>query len=118
MKKKLENFKEVIQNEGVISKSKTTIPNSFDICLKGEDYTLGKVLEFILYRDYYETKKPMEGGHRLNFCGFQKPHPHIDLSIIRIGFEEENIQEDDVRVLLELVYNTATMIYNTIKNQL
>jgi len=118
MKNKLTNFKEVIKNEGVVSKSKTTIPNSFDICLKGEDYTLGKVLEYILYRDFYETKKPMKGGHRLNFCGFQKPHPHIDLSIIRIGFEEENIQEDDVRVLLDLVYNTATIIYNTIENQL
>ena len=118
MKNKLDHFKEVIQNDGVISKSKTTIPNSFDICLKGEDYTLGKVLEFILYRDYYDNEKQIESGHRLTFCGFQKPHPHIDLSIIRIGFKEETIQEDDVRNLLDIVYQTATKIYNTIENKL
>ena len=113
MKEKLAKFKENIYVEGVISKSKTTIPNSFDIILKGEDYTLGKVLEFILYRDYFEASNP--DVVKLNYCGFQKPHPHIDLSVIRIGFDEEGIESDEVRNLLEVVYYTATKIFDTIE---
>ena len=59
--------------------SETTIPNSFDITLKNEDYTLGKVIEFILYAKHYDET--------LTYCGFRKPHPHIDESIIRLGFK-------------------------------
>ena len=117
MKNKLSKFKGVIYDEGVVTKSTTTIPNSFDIILQGEDYTLGKVLEYILYRDYYENKRSAEEVLRLNYCGFQKPHPHIDLSIIRVGFAEENIQADEVRNLLEVVYHTATSIFDTIDRQ-
>lgn len=117
MKNKLSKFKAVIYDEGVVTKSTTTIPNSFDIILQGEDYTLGKVLEYILYRDYYENKRSAEEVLRLNYCGFQKPHPHIDLSIIRVGFAEENIQVDEVRNLLEVVYHTATSIFDTIDRQ-
>ena len=57
-----------------------TVENCFDIILKTEDYTIGKVLEYSLYELYYNTTKT------LTFCGFKKPHPHIDESIIRIAF--------------------------------
>jgi len=77
---KLQRLQETIQSEpNTIVISETTIPNSFDIILKGEDYTLGKVIEFILYNKHY--------GETLSYCGFRKPHPHIDESIIRLGFK-------------------------------
>jgi len=77
---KLQRLQETIQSEpNTIVISETTIPNSFDIILKGEDYTLGKVIEFILYNKHF--------GETLSYCGFRKPHPHIDESIIRIGFK-------------------------------
>jgi DNA-directed RNA polymerase subunit L len=77
---KLIRLQETVQGEpGVITVSETTIPNSFDIILKGEDYTLGKVIEFILYAKHF--------GETLSYCGFRKPHPHIDESLIRIGFK-------------------------------
>ena len=116
MKDKLAKFKQSISEDGVVSSSTTTIPNSFDILLKGEDYTLGKVLEFILYRDYYERSSNNE-TIALNYCGFKKPHPHIDLSVIRFGFVDDNITEDDVRNLLDVVCITATNIYSTIEKQ-
>ena len=118
MKNKLLKFKGVVYDEGVVTKSTSTIPNSFDIILQGEDYTLGKVMEYVLYRDYYENKLSTEEGLRLNYCGFQKPHPHIDLSIIRVGFAEENIEADNVRNLLEDVYHTATSIFDTIDREI
>jgi len=50
--------------------SETTIDNCFDIRLEGEDYTLGKVIEYIMYTKFYE------GDKTLTFCGFKKFHPH------------------------------------------
>lgn len=120
MKGKLAKFQKKIYEEGVVSKSTTTIPNSFDVILEGEDYTLGKVLEFILYRDYYDraTNTPSNETFNLNYCGFQKPHPHIDLSVIRVGFVEESVNAEQVRNLLDIVYTTALNIYTTIEKQI
>lgn len=60
-----------------------TIPNCYEIILENEDYTLGKALEYLLYTNYYENTK------EINFCGFKKPHPHINTSVIRIGFNND-----------------------------
>lgn len=57
-----------------------TMINGYEIILENEDYTLGKVLEYLLYTMYYQE------NDILNFCGFRKPHPHINVSIIRLGF--------------------------------
>ena len=67
------------QNDLIIT-TINTVENCFDIILKTEDYTIGKVLEYSLYELYYNTTKT------LTFCGFKKPHPHINESIIRIAF--------------------------------
>jgi len=67
------------QND-LITNSINTIEHCFDITLKTEDYTIGKILEYSLYELYYL------GNKTLTYCGFKKPHPHIDESIIRIAF--------------------------------
>jgi DNA-directed RNA polymerase subunit L len=80
MVERLKRLQETVQGEpNTVASSETTIPNSFDITLKGEDYTLGKVIEYVLYDIHYDKT--------LNYCGFRKPHPHIDESLIRIGFK-------------------------------
>lgn len=71
----------------VIKHSNTTIPNSFDIRLDNEDYTIGKVIEFNLYDNYYE------GDKSLTFVGFSKRHPHDNYSTIRIAFKETSDAE-------------------------
>ena len=77
---KLGIFKTAITDDIIIiSESRTNVPNSYDFTLVNEDFTLGKVIEFILYTKFYESKK-------IIFCGFRKPHPHINESIIRIAF--------------------------------
>jgi DNA-directed RNA polymerase subunit L len=65
-----------------IKMSEVTMENSFDIVLENEDYTLGKLLEFILHDTYYEGEKV------LSFCGFKKFHPHDDESVIRIAYKK------------------------------
>lgn len=95
---KLTRFKQAVQtNPEIIYKSQTTIKNSFDVKLIGEDYTLGKAIEFVLYDKYYS----MSDEKPLNFCGFRKPHPHIDESIIRIAFREANEKSTVVSMLVE-----------------
>jgi DNA-directed RNA polymerase subunit L len=66
-----------------ITPSENTMPNSYDVTLENEDYTIGKVLEYFLYSKFYE------GTKSLSFCGFKKMHPHDKDSIIRIAYKEE-----------------------------
>lgn len=99
---KLKLFKNTIRNdEDVLVPSDSTMENSVDIVLVGEGYTLGKALEFGLYNKYYNVEYEqieaegfgggaLKGGSNpeklLSFCGFRKSHPHIDKSIIRLGY--------------------------------
>ena len=81
MIEKLQTFNKIIQENGraYISHIRdTTVPECYDIKLEGEDYTLGKVVEYILYEYYYLKNK-------ISYCSFRKPHPHISESYIRIS---------------------------------
>ncbi len=80
---RLSYLKNLFNNpNNLINPSKITIENSFDITLNNEDFTIGKILEYSLYNLYYI------GSQTLTFCGFNKPHPHINNSFIRIAFRE------------------------------
>ena len=80
-----------------IKKSETTIDNCYDFVLENEDYTLGKMLEYILYEKYYNGEKI------LTFCGFKKFHPHDDDSTLRIAFS----QAADKRMVGQYIKNAA-----------
>lgn len=87
-----------MQNNFVLN-SEATIPNCFDVIMENEDYTIGKILEYTLYNNYYR------GSEILTYCGFNKPHPHINISIIRLGFKE-SIEKNAV---LEYINNAAAI---------
>lgn len=61
---------------------KSTIPNEYLITLVNEDYTVGNIVNYVLYEKYYTREKS------ITFCGFRKPHPHIDKGEMRIAFRE------------------------------
>jgi len=65
-----------------VTMSETTMENSYDIILKDEDYTIGKILEFILYEKLFTNEIA-------TFTGFKKIHPHDTQSIIRIAYKEK-----------------------------
>ena len=67
-----------------ILNSETTMDNCYDIMLENEDYTIGKVLEYILYEKFYVKEKT------LSFCGFKKFHPHHTESTIRLAFANKS----------------------------
>lgn len=93
---KFGNFVNDVNSDVVpILNSETTMENSYDIHLEDEDYTMGKVIEYILYERYYQKDKV------LNFCGFKKMHPHDTKSIIRIAFAESGEKSEVKKILAE-----------------
>ena len=98
------------QNDLIVN-SDTTIQNAFDIILENEDFTIGKILEYGLYKLYY-----LENAS-LTYCGFSKPHPHINKSIIRIAFKEETTKNTVIQYLVTSV-NYAIEFYKKLLPQL
>ena len=66
----------------VIKPALNTMTNCYDIILENDDYTIGKVIEFMLYTKFYETRV-------LTYCGFKKMHPHDHESLIRVAYAKE-----------------------------
>jgi DNA-directed RNA polymerase subunit L len=69
------------KDELEIKNAENTMANSFDIILENEDYTIGKVIEYILFSKFYETNVT-------TYCGFKKMHPHDSHSIIRLAYKD------------------------------
>jgi len=107
---KLERFKNhlIEEQEAMIENSSTTINNCFDIIIHNEGYTLGKILEYILYSSYFEKTDIF------SYCGFQKPHPHIDMCKLRIGFKEAITDKGVVASYLTNAAEAAIKIYERI----
>jgi len=90
--------------------------NSFDIHLGGEDYTIGKVLEYLLFEYYYNVESP-----QLNFCAFKKLHPHDAFGVLRVGIIQQPDVSDKYEILLldiiEKVCKMGVRIFTHIENR-
>jgi hypothetical protein len=108
MIEKLEKLKAVLSKGGIIKKASSTIPNCYDVTLENEDYTLGKAIEFMMYNKHYDVPE-----RTLLYSGFIKPHPHIPVSIVRLGFANET-DEKEISTLLTTASNDAIEIFKKI----
>tara|TARA_A200000113_G_scaffold225923_1_gene248749 strand:+ start:143 stop:1255 length:1113 start_codon:yes stop_codon:yes gene_type:complete len=109
MKKKLTSLQEQAANEGLlIEESESTMANCFDITLVGEDYTIGKVIEYMLYRNYFE------GVKTLSYCGFRKSHPHIDSCTVRVAFKDTEATKATAQTYVEESCKEAITIFESI----
>lgn len=95
------------ENQVPIIKSESTMENSYDVILENEDYTIGKILEYILYEKYY-IENPV-----LTYCGFKKLHPHNTSSTIRIA-SKEKIEKSELHPLLRTSAIEAGEVFNKI----
>jgi DNA-directed RNA polymerase alpha subunit len=68
---------------GYTSVTVSSIDNSFDIILEGEDFTFGYLLEHYLHLMFYAD----ETNEELVYIGFKKYHPHDTYSVIRMAFK-------------------------------
>ena len=76
-------------NEDLIIVSENTMENCYDITLLNEDYTIGKVIEYMLYSILFDVSE----NKLLSYCGFKKLHPHDTFSIIRVAYIEETTKD-------------------------
>lgn len=91
-----------------IHASNTMMENAFDIVLENEDYTMGKVLEYLLFALYYDVTD--QKNKILLYCGFLKEHPHDTDSIIRVQLPTE-YDKTTVKQTLRDVAIVANDIY-------
>ena len=94
-----------------INMRSTAMKNSADLILQGYDYTIGKVIEYILHEEYYKKNTMV-----LSYIGFIKNHPHDDYSIIRFAFkEEDDFNKENIYNLVMYSCSKAQEIYDAIK---
>jgi len=82
-------------NDLPVEKSVSTIENSIDITLDGMGYTVGKIIEYVLNKNYYKGDKVKS----LSYVGFRKNHPHDEHSIIRMGFITDPYEDDNIPLI-------------------
>jgi DNA-directed RNA polymerase subunit L len=105
-------IRDIESGENHIIPTVSTIQNGFDIELKGEDYTLGKVLEFFLHDKHYAEDQTV------TYCAFRKIHPHNPDSMIRVGFAETvGVDEGIVAEYITTCARDAIAVYEHIRDQ-
>lgn len=95
-------------NTFLIEESKSTIENCYDVILKNEDYTLGKVVEYFMYDNYFEN------NNILSYVGFRKNHPHDDYSVLRLGFKKPIANTGIIKEYIKKMNLRASETFNKI----
>ena len=93
----------------IINTNLELMENAYNINLYDEDYTLGKVLENMMYLMFFIKEK------KLNYVSLKKNHPHDKDSILMIAYKEENIKIDDISKDVIDICNLNIDIYQNIK---
>ena len=107
---KLQNLDSLIEKDELeIKTADTTMINSFDIILDNEDYTLGKVIEYFLFTNFYELGI-------ITFCGFKKLHPHDSYSLIRVAYKD-SIDISGIKGNLKECINLSTELFTKLKKE-
>ena len=111
--KRLDKIKQKATNQQLkLNKKTTAMKDSVDIIIQGEDYTIGKVIEYVLHEQYYKNDS------ELSYVGFIKKHPHDDYSIIRIAFSSQGDAEfNDTNIynMMEFAADIGIKLFTNIK---
>jgi len=109
--KRLHKLHDAVESDEVkIETSKNTLKNSFDITLVDDDYTIGKVVEYMLNDKFYK------GNNTLTYCGYLKPHPHDPDSIIRVAYVDP-VELSSVKLNMIESIRDLILIYQKIMKQ-
>jgi len=93
--RKLEGLKELIEKDEVeIKRSDNILENCYDVTLVNEDYTIGNILNYELYKIFYVELE------QINYVGFKKIHPHDNDSILRLSIVDNTKGISTIKVML------------------
>ena len=107
---KLKTLLDTYADKVIVSNSISTLPNAFDVKVKDEDYTLGKVLADFLYANSVERTK------RLSYLGFIKEHPHDNFIKYTMSFGMEQVEMSAVEQVIVEAVNDAIRLFETVKS--
>jgi DNA-directed RNA polymerase alpha subunit len=111
---KLDELDTIIEKDELeIINANNTMSNCFDVILKNEDYTIGKIVEYFLFSKYFENPDTKI----LNFCGFKKMHPHDKDSIIRLAYMDA-LEKSSIKGHLKECIDDAKKVYVKLQKQL
>ena len=110
----LADLKSQVQDSGdsIVRPFEGTVPHCYEVTVPGLGYTRGKALEAALHLEHVP-------GH-LVYCGFRKPHPHIDESVLRIAFAKPPGEGRGQAAVIALIAETCDRlgaIYSGIAKQ-
>ena len=121
LKERLTELNNIIEsNDLSIEPSQNTMANCYDITLENEDYTIGKIIEYMLYTFFYENGKnnvkKTDAPPQINtltYCGFKKFHPHDSHSIIRVAYKKPT-NPSIIKGHLQICITESIKVYTTI----
>ncbi len=88
----------------LINEIPDSLENCFNITIKNEDYTIGKIIENYLYKVYFLEKK------EIKYISFLKKHPHDKDSIIKISYKSTTNKEDIINQMEQCInYSISTV---------
>ena len=100
------------KDEVQVKPSINTMENCYDIILENEDYTIGNILNYLLYTIFYRDTK------QLTYCGFKKMHPHDLDSIIRIAFESPTANKSSIKTIFKFAIDSSIKVFKEIKSSM
>ncbi len=103
----------------VDKRSDGVMPNEYTIYIDEDDYTIGKVIEKMLYKEYFEGGEDGSQEQIINFCGFRKVHPHDTYAVVTICYKD-SLEDDYEEVIishLQYIAEQAIGIFTTIMSK-
>ena len=104
---KLKRFAVLDAGHVSVAPSQGTMENAYTATMRGEGYTLGKVVESVLLLTHVRGQAGSDGT--IVYCGFRKPHPHVDVSELRLAFATKSSLESARGVLTAAALRAATV---------
>lgn len=102
IQRKLDELKHIVESDEVeIKRSDNILENCYNVTLVNEDYTIGNILNYELYKIFYTELK------QINYVGFGKNHPHDDYSMLKISIEDNTKGISTVKIMLSAVIDEA-----------
>jgi len=129
--KKINELQQMIDTENLIIRNGTTIETSFEFDIPNDNYTVGKLIEYELYNNFYNKKNEDgsskfnldnidESQHVLNYIGYIKKHPHDNYGTIRyIIYNKDRsneLEKKNIYILLQKCFNIITSTFMNIQN--
>lgn len=103
---------ENIEQYCIIQPADTTLENSYALLLQKGDYTIGKALEIMLYKNLFEENKT------IGYCGFRKAHPHDQFVTILLSYNQplEDQYEQIIMADVKQAAHNINVILATIRD--